>query len=89
MLHQRFAARRVNMINAHREFFYVTPLEELNRHIRGTSPSSAPSLDPCLDQCAKGPALLVYPQQVWYTCPMVEDAREISEAHLSLGWVAT
>ncbi len=26
-LHHAFAARRVNMINAHREFFYVTPLE--------------------------------------------------------------
>jgi hypothetical protein len=27
MLHQRFASRRVNMVNAHREFFFVTPLE--------------------------------------------------------------
>lgn len=27
MLHQRFAERRVNMVNAHREFFYVTPAE--------------------------------------------------------------
>ena len=36
----------------------------------------------CLDQCAKGPALVVYPEQVWYTCPTVEDAREILESHL-------
>jgi hypothetical protein len=26
-LHQRFADRRVNMVNAHREFFYATPAE--------------------------------------------------------------
>lgn len=26
-LHQRFAKRRVNFVNAHREFFSVTPLE--------------------------------------------------------------
>ncbi len=26
-LHQRFADRRVNRVNAHREFFYVTPEE--------------------------------------------------------------
>jgi hypothetical protein len=27
MLHQHFAERRVNMINAHREFFYASPVE--------------------------------------------------------------
>jgi len=27
MLHQHFAHRRVNMVNAHREFFYATPAE--------------------------------------------------------------
>ena len=26
-LHQHFAARRVNLVNAHREFFYATPHE--------------------------------------------------------------
>lgn len=36
----------------------------------------------CLDQCAKGPAVVVYPEQVWYTVPTVEDAREIIEQHL-------
>jgi (2Fe-2S) ferredoxin len=36
----------------------------------------------CLDQCAKGPAVVVYPEQVWYTVPTVEDAREIVEKHL-------
>jgi hypothetical protein len=27
LLHQQFAAKRVNMVNAHREFFYATPAE--------------------------------------------------------------
>ena len=36
----------------------------------------------CLDQCAKGPTVVVYPEQVWYTVPTVADAREIVEAHL-------
>ena len=36
----------------------------------------------CLDQCDKGPAVVVYPEQVWYTCPTAEDAREIIEKHL-------
>jgi len=41
----------------------------------------------CLDQCAKGPAVVVYPEQVWYTVPTVEDAREIIEEHLAHGRV--
>jgi (2Fe-2S) ferredoxin len=36
----------------------------------------------CLDQCAKGPAVVVYPEQVWYTVPTAADAREIIESHL-------
>ena len=36
----------------------------------------------CLDQCAHGPSVVVYPEQVWYTVPTVEDAREIVESHL-------
>jgi 1,2-phenylacetyl-CoA epoxidase catalytic subunit/(2Fe-2S) ferredoxin len=36
----------------------------------------------CLDQCARGPTVVVYPEQVWYTCPTPEDAHEIIEAHL-------
>ena len=39
----------------------------------------------CLDQCAKGPAIVIYPEQVWYTCPTVEDAREILEKHVIAG----
>jgi 1,2-phenylacetyl-CoA epoxidase catalytic subunit/(2Fe-2S) ferredoxin len=36
----------------------------------------------CLDQCGRGPAVVVYPEQVWYTVPTPEDAREIIEQHL-------
>jgi (2Fe-2S) ferredoxin len=36
----------------------------------------------CLDQCARGPSVVVYPEQVWYTVPTVADVREIVEQHL-------
>jgi hypothetical protein len=38
MLHQRFADRRVNMVNAHREFFYVSPSEvrKVLEEVRGS-----------------------------------------------------
>ena len=39
----------------------------------------------CLDACAKGPAIVVYPEGVWYTVPTVEDAKEILEEHLVHG----
>jgi (2Fe-2S) ferredoxin len=36
----------------------------------------------CLDQCSKGPAVVVYPEGVWYTVPTPADALEIVEQHL-------
>jgi (2Fe-2S) ferredoxin len=36
----------------------------------------------CLDQCAFGPAVVVYPEQVWYTVRTPADVREIVEEHL-------
>ena len=36
----------------------------------------------CLDQCARGPTVVVYPEQVWYTVPTPADAEEIIEKHL-------
>jgi (2Fe-2S) ferredoxin len=36
----------------------------------------------CLDQCEKGPTVVVYPEQVWYTVRTPEDAAEIVEKHL-------
>jgi (2Fe-2S) ferredoxin len=39
----------------------------------------------CLDQCARGPSVVVYPEQVWYTVRTVEDVRAIVEEHLCDG----
>jgi (2Fe-2S) ferredoxin len=36
----------------------------------------------CLDQCEHGPTVVVYPEQVWYRVPNVEDVREIVDSHL-------
>lgn len=36
----------------------------------------------CLDQCAHGPTVVVYPEAVWYTVKTAEDAREIVREHL-------
>jgi 1,2-phenylacetyl-CoA epoxidase catalytic subunit/(2Fe-2S) ferredoxin len=39
----------------------------------------------CLDQCSRGPTVVVYPEQVWYTVPSEADAKEIIESHLQNG----
>lgn len=36
----------------------------------------------CLDACGEGPALVVYPEGVWYGRVTVEDVPEIVEKHL-------
>ena len=36
----------------------------------------------CLDQCAHGPTVVVYPEGVWYSAKTAEDAREIVREHL-------
>jgi (2Fe-2S) ferredoxin len=36
----------------------------------------------CLDQCARGATVVVYPEQVWYGGVRVEDVPEIVEQHL-------
>ncbi len=36
----------------------------------------------CLDQCAMGVAIVVYPEQVWYGGVTVDDVVEIVERHL-------
>lgn len=36
----------------------------------------------CLDQCAHGVSLVVYPEQVWYAGVRVDDVVEIVERHL-------
>ena len=36
----------------------------------------------CLDRCAGGPVLVVYPQAIWYTFVDLSDIDEIVESHL-------
>lgn len=59
-----------------REFFKK---ELAERGLKGRMRANASG---CLDQCAHGPTVVVYPEQVWYRVPTVEDAREIIESHL-------
>lgn len=39
----------------------------------------------CLDRCAEGPVLVVYPEAVWYTYLDREDIEEIIQEHLVNG----
>jgi len=39
----------------------------------------------CLDRCDKGPVIVVYPEDVWYTYIDQEDIDEIIESHLVNG----
>ncbi len=39
----------------------------------------------CLDQCAKGPAIVVYPEGVWYGGVSINDVAEIMDSHIEGG----
>ncbi len=39
----------------------------------------------CLDRCAAGPVVVVYPEAVWYTYLDMNDIDEIVESHLKNG----
>jgi (2Fe-2S) ferredoxin len=43
----------------------------------------------CLDRCAQGPLMVVYPEAVWYTFVDQEDLDEIIESHLVNGKVVS
>jgi (2Fe-2S) ferredoxin len=51
-------------------------------HARGLKGRMRANAAGCLDQCARGPSVVVYPEQVWYTVPTPADAIEIIESHL-------
>ncbi|MBY0462884.1 MAG: (2Fe-2S) ferredoxin domain-containing protein [Alphaproteobacteria bacterium] len=36
----------------------------------------------CMDQCEKGPAMVVYPEGVWYSPKTSEDVDEIINSHI-------
>lgn len=39
----------------------------------------------CLDRCAFGPVMVVYPEEVWYTYVDKDDVDEIIDEHLRHG----
>ena len=39
----------------------------------------------CLDACAFGPSVVIYPEGIWYTVKSKEDALEVIEEHLVKG----
>jgi len=41
----------------------------------------------CLDRCAEGPVMVVYPEAVWYSYVDREDVDEIIEKHLRNGQI--
>lgn len=41
----------------------------------------------CLDRCAEGPVMVVYPEGTWYTYVDTEDIDEIIDSHLVGGQV--
>jgi (2Fe-2S) ferredoxin len=50
-----------------------------HRGLRGLIRANAAG---CLDQCPRGVAVVVYPEQVWYGGVRAEDVPEIVEQHL-------
>lgn len=42
----------------------------------------------CLDRCEKGPAVVVYPEGIWYSLSTKEDVDRVLTDHLEKGqWV--
>lgn len=39
----------------------------------------------CLDRCADGPVMVIYPQGIWYTLVDQDDVEEIIQSHLING----
>lgn len=51
-------------------------------HERGMKGRVRANAAGCLDQCARGVTVVVYPEQVWYGGVTAADVPEIVEAHL-------
>jgi (2Fe-2S) ferredoxin len=41
----------------------------------------------CMDHCAYGPTVAIYPEAVWYRIATVEDAKEVLDSHVIGGKV--
>jgi (2Fe-2S) ferredoxin len=51
-------------------------------HERGLKKRMRANAAGCLDQCARGVTVVVYPEQVWYGGVKVSDVAEIVDKHL-------
>jgi len=51
-------------------------------HERGLKGRMRANAAGCLDQCARGATVVVYPEQVWYGGVTADDVPEIIEKHL-------
>lgn len=51
-------------------------------HDRGLKGRMRANAAGCLDQCARGVTVVVYPEQVWYEKVRPEDVAEIVDQHL-------
>lgn len=56
--------------------------EIARRGLRGTVRANQAG---CLDACAIGPSVVIYPAGVWYTVRSREDVREVMERHILKG----
>lgn len=54
-------------------------------HERGLKGRIRANAAGCLDQCPRGVAVVVYPEQVWYGGVKVEDVEQIVQEHLVAG----
>ena len=52
---------------------------------RGLRDEVAVTKSGCLGQCSVGPAMIVYPEGVWYSVKSMDDAMEILDSHLEKG----
>jgi (2Fe-2S) ferredoxin len=56
-------------------------------HQRGLKGIVRANKSGCLDHCAYGPSVVVYPEGVWYTVNTLNDVNEIVERHILGGEV--
>ena len=56
--------------------------EVAKRGLKGTVRANTAG---CLNACAMGPSVVIYPEGVWYSVKRSDDAMEIIECHLTHG----